>query len=252
MKAATLAEIRRILQEDDPHHPFMIGDARDVIGRVTDRSRFFPVEHMDLGMWWWYPFPIKPGAGDDLQGEQAGDRIELAPPTFLTQRQTDKPVWVGVQSYRKPGKDGRYPTPVEYRAQAYLAVIHEAKGLMWYGGSVTGGLFLAPDGGHWEALKQLAGELRDLSPLLLASSAGRPGFSPAEAPISADIRRVEGRSVLMAVNRGPSAVQVIFTLPTQRAGPVRVLGEDRTAIVENGRLRDTFEPFGTHVYDLSD
>ena len=43
--------IRRILHEEAPNHPLMVADSRDVIGRVTDPNRFFPVDFMDLGMW---------------------------------------------------------------------------------------------------------------------------------------------------------------------------------------------------------
>ena len=67
-------------------------------------------------------------------------KFELEPPSFLVKRNTDKPIWVGVQSYNKGGPKNRYPTPAEYRAQAYLSIIHGAKGLMWYGGSVEGGI----------------------------------------------------------------------------------------------------------------
>jgi hypothetical protein len=254
MKPETLAQIRRILREEDPHHPLMVGDSRDVIGRVTDRSNFFPLDHMDLGMWWWYPFPLplaaKAAPGDALQGEEPLGSNELAPPVFLTQRNTGKPLWVGVQSYKKPNKGARYPTPAEYRAQAYIALLHGAKGLMWYGGSVTGGLYLAPDEGHWNDLKKLATELKELSPVLMAPSQPAPTFAPATVSLSVALKRAVGRTVLIAVNRGTTAIDVSFSLPNLQSAPLPVLSENRTVTITDGVLRDHFEPFAVHIYEL--
>ena len=255
MKPETLAQIRQILREEDPHHPLMIGDSRDVIGRVTDRSNFFPLDSMDLGMWWWYPFPLpaaasKTGQGDALQGEETLRGSELVPPTFLTQRNTDKPLWVGVQSYKKPAKEARYPTPDEYRAQAYIALIHGARGLMWYGGSVNGGLYLAPEEGHWDDLKTLVTELKELSPILMSPSQMPPAFQPANAPISVALKRAKGQSVLIAANRGAKAVDVTFALPNLAATPIPVLSENRTVTATAGALRDHFAPYAVHIYEL--
>ena len=251
MKPETLARIRQVLREEDPRHPLMVGDSRDVITRVTDRSNFFPLANMDLGMWWWYPFPLTARSGDALQGEDGNKGLELEPPTFLTKRSTGKPLWVGVQSYKKPGAGARYPNAAEYRAQAYLAVIHGAKGLMWYGGSVTGGLFLSPKEGDWEALKRLATELHGLSDVFMSPDAQTPKLLPENAKVSAVIKRTPERTVLLAVNRAATSAEVTFQLPAGGDEPVTVLGEGRTVKRDGTALRDRFEAYGTHVYVLS-
>ncbi len=250
MKPETLARIRAILREEDPHHPFMVGDARDLITRVTDRSRFFPAEFMDLGMWWWYPFPLRAGPGDDLQGEQGGSGMILESPTFLTQARISQPLWVGLQAYKKPGPTGRYPTPQEYRVQAYLAVIHGAKGLMWYGGSVTGGLFLAPAEGHWEDLKRVVGELAAMSAVLMGDGDPPPEVLPAGSPVAAAIKRGGGRRLLFAANSSYAAADTELVVPGLCDAAVTVFGEDRTVRAAGGRLRDRFEPLAVHVYEL--
>ena len=154
--------------------------------------------------------------------------MQLAPPTFLVNARTRKPLWVGVQSYKKPGEANRYPTPEEYRAQAYLALIHGAKGLMWYGGSVTGGLFLAPEEGHWPQLKKLVRELRDQSVVFMsASDEAATWVAPGDAPVSGVVKRTTRRRVLIAVNRSPDPVDVT---------------------VSGKRL--SLPPFGVHVSDL--
>ncbi len=70
VKMATLDRIHQIIKEEDPNHPLMVGDSRDVITKVNDRSNFFPLKNMDLGMWWWYPIPVQPKPGSLLEGEE--------------------------------------------------------------------------------------------------------------------------------------------------------------------------------------
>lgn len=250
MNLDALKKMRALLREIDPHHPFMVGDSCDVIGRVADRGRMFPADLMDMGMWWWYPLPLKIGGGDELAGEPATSRPELVPPAFLTRASTDKPIWVGVQAYKKPGADGRYPTPEEYRAQAYIAVIHGAKGLMWYGGSVTGGMFLAPEEGHWDDLKKLVGELKEMSPVFMGPAEPPPTVAPEDAPISAAVRRAPDARFLLAANRGLEPCEVTIALPGVRDGAAPVRFEQRTVTIDRGAIRDRFAPLAVHVYQL--
>ena len=229
-KPDTLKKIRRIIDEEDPHHPLMVGDSADVIGRSRGRPDFFPDAEMDLGMWWWYPFPLKPRPGDALEGEDgnqlAGRWDVLTPPAFFTNARTNKPLWIGIQSYKKRASDpdSRYPTPSEYRTQAYLALASGAKGLMWYGGSVTGGLFLNPDEGHWPELQKLVREIRDREAFWLAATTEKPSITPADAPIAAVIKRTpDGRSLLLAVNRGPDELDATLAGQRHRFQPYGVL-----------------------------
>ncbi len=234
-KGDTLKKIRQIINEEDPHHLFMVGDARDAIGRIPkDRADLFPDAEMDMGMWWWYPLPFKQSTtGNALEGDEGPGGNEMVPPSFLVNAKSQKPIWVGVQSYKK--KDQRYPTPLEYRSQAYIAIIHGAKGLMWYGGSVTGGLFLSPEEGHWDDLKKLARELRDLEPVLLSPSAPAPTISPAKAPVSACIRQSKDRTVLFAANRGASAIDVTIESP----------------LIRGGSVKQHFEPYEVKIKDVN-
>jgi hypothetical protein len=252
-KPDTLKKIRQIQHEEDPHHPFMVGDSRGLGAvRGTDRSDFFPDDDMDLGMWWWYPFPLQERTGDALLGEDAGPPGKvLVPPSFLVTAKTKKPLWVGVQSYKKPGKDSRYPTPQEYRAQAYLGIVSGARGLMWYGGSVTGGLFLAAEEGHWPDLQNVVREIHGLESVLLEPNAPTPTVSPDKSAVSVCLKKTADRLVLIAVNRGETAAEVTISSPAFKHGTAQVLGEQYKIKVDAGSLHDRFEPYAVHVYELS-
>lgn len=245
----TIAKMRQIVQEEDPNHPFMIGDSRDAITRVTDRSNFFPLKYMDLGMWWWYPIPLEPGTTTNaLEGTEATPADEMAPPSFLVQRNTDKPIWVGVQAY-KHNEKSRYPNYTEYRAQPYIAMIAGAKGLMWYGGSVTDGVYIHPEEGNLKDLERVVHELNEMSAVFMSPSAATPKFSPPKAPISVMLKKTKDGPVLIAVNRGGSPVEVTFDV-AQSSGSAKVAQEDRSVRVSDGKLKDNFKPYEVHVYSL--
>jgi hypothetical protein len=251
IKIDTLARLREVLREEDPYHPLMVGDAKDVIGRIEPNRRdFFPLAHMDLGMWWWYPIPLGGGKPEALEGDEGKPgTLELVPPSWLVNRKTDKPLWAGVQSYKKP-KNGRYPNATEYRSQGYIAVIHGGKGLMWYGGSVTGGAYLNVEESDWAYLQKLAGEMNQMAPVFMGKTEAAPKFTPAEAPVSVMLKRAGDRLVLIAANRGAKPVDVTVDVPRLKAGSVKVLFEDRTVNAKSAALTDRFEPYAVHVYEL--
>ena len=247
MSSQVLERVRTVLQAEDPHHPFMIGDAKDVIGRISDRKAMFPTNRGDIFMWWWYPFPLQASAGNDLEGEQAGGGMLLDPPAFLGAG-AGKPVWIGVQAYRKPGLTARYPTPVEYRAQAYLAVIGGAKGLMWYGGSVTGGVYGKPQEGHWTELQGVVREMAALAPVLMGPDLGRPQVAPPDSPVVGVIKEGLRGRMLLAVNRSVEPCRVRMGIG-EAIEQVRLVGENRTVSAPDGFLTETFESLGVRVYE---
>ncbi len=253
MPLANLARMREVLQAQDPHHPFMVGDTRKVVFEIEDRSRLFPDTLMDMGMWWWYPFPLTAGQSNDaLAGEDATDGRQLPVPEFLTGAKTDKPIWIGLQAYRKPDRtDGRFPTPEEYRAQTYLALIHGAKGLMYYVGSGSGGtgILNKPQEGNWDYLKALVRELRDMEPVFMAPDANViVRLEPNSAPVSTRVKATDGGPVLLAVNRSTAEINVTFHLPGYEDGSVSVRSENRAITVRDGRLSDRFAPLAVHIY----
>jgi len=266
-------DLYAMLRREAPEHPLMIGDSYDVIHKV-DRTRLFPEQHMDLGMWWWYPFPLTPQpggrapyppggrdarppsqSGDALQGEEVTAGTELVAPTFLTMATTKKPIWLGIQAYRKPERrDGRFPTPTEYRAQAYIGIIHGARGLMYYVGSGSGGngIFNKPEEGHWVELKKLVTELREMAPVFMLPDSPAQVKAAPSAAISTRLKETPAGLVLLAANRSDQPAEVTFVIEGVPAGAreVVVRYENRTVKVDDGLFADRFGGYGVHVYEL--
>jgi len=257
MPLSNLARMREVLQQQDSHHPFMVGDGCKAIFNIKDRSELFPEDLMDMGMWWWYPFPLTDmKTGDALAGVDATTGQELVPPEFLTRAKTDKPIWVGLQAYRKPGRsDGRFPSPDEYRAQAYIALIHGAKGLMYYVGSGSGGngILNKPDEGSWNYLKALVSELREMEPVFMSpDSEMEIRLEPNNALVSTRLKATESGKVLLAVNRSMAEIDVEIQLSGQKDCSASVQFENRVLKVQGGKLNDRFAPFAVHIYRFAE
>jgi hypothetical protein len=228
----------------------MIGDTRDTIMKVTDRSNFFPVDYMDAGIWWWYPFPIRKGGRPGAyEGEEIGQRLELVPPSFLTDAKTTKPIFVVLQSYKKD--KGRFPTDAEYRAQPYLAYIHGAKGVFWYTGSYTGGVQREKQEGHYDYLRSVWRELREMEPVFLSPDAKEKVTLETPDPMMSYRIKDTGKGrVLIAGNRFDQTTSTTFLVPGLRASEVNVRYENRKVRAEEGKLHDNFATYAVHIYDL--
>lgn len=169
--------------------------------------------------------------------------------------------WPIIQYFSGWGSS-RFPTAAEVRAMSFAALIHGAQGILWY--TYVGfnhprnrGATSTPE--RWRTLCDLAGWIRELSPVLV-----QPGGSQVQAKILSGPERDPlgaGPSVtalckrhgddlwLLAVNAASSPVRARFGLK----------GVDETALVHRerrrlacpqGKLEDEFAPLAVHVYRL--
>ncbi len=255
-KPANISALYQLVKELDPDHPLVLGDSKDVIKKFEhDRSDFFPEPDMDVGIWWWYPIPIRISQASALQGDGAKNGF-MEPPSWLTTTIAKKPLWIAIQSYQKPKADARFPTPAEYRCMAYLSIINGVKGLFFYTGSgqkdhdgKPSGLLNKPVEGHWNYVRKLVGELHEFSPIIMApSSAEKVEISPANNPVEFAMRKSGNKIYLIAANKSPSPQSVRFSSPLLADKKASVLFEDHVATILGNVLADSFEPFGVHIY----
>jgi hypothetical protein len=63
------------------------------------------------------------------------------------------------------------------------------------------------------------------------------------------LKTLPDRTVLLAANRGSAAIDVTFAL--SKPGHAKVLQENRSVGLKDGKLTDHFDPYVVHVYELS-
>jgi len=244
---ARLEKLSKIVKEEDPNHPFVLADSYDVVDKV-DRSKFFRSDLMNMGMWWYYPIPLKAsGSSSALLGREADDGLTLNPPSFMVS--TNKPLWVGMQAYVPDVPGGRLPTEAEFRCLAYIAVVNGAKGLLYYMGGSAGQMKGCGGDRPWGYLQTLVPEIHSLIPVLITPTAPeKVGVMPAERPVSTLLKALDGHYTLIVVNRGNTPCDLTISNASLGAKPVEVLFENRTANSESGALNDHFEGYEVHVY----
>ncbi len=244
----------KLVHQLDPNHPLVLGDTRDVIQHLmVDRRDFFPDQAMNAGIWWWYPIPLDGMDGEPLEGHEKAS-VNLEPPGWLTTTFSKKPLWIAIQSYQHPKKDARFPTPAEYRCMAYLSIINKVRGLWFYTGSGQrdfygrpAGILNKPEEGHWDYVKKLVGELKELSPAIMAPLKSGVELSPANPAIEFSVHELDHKLYVFAANKSAATQTAKFR--GQFSGKsVRVLHEEHPAKIEGEYLADTFAPFGVHVY----
>jgi len=205
---------------------------------------------IDIGYLGWYPVPFK------------GDQTEFIVPQWLTDNVplTNNPVWTCPQSMRlaanKLDKPRRYPTPEEYRAIAYLSIIHGAKGLFYFGGHVQDADFKSGEG-DWPYLQKLVRDISDMSPVWLAPTSEKKITIAGGEKISMMLKELDGFYYLIAANRDRPKAEVTFTLPFEAARIIRKtpagIGMDHpnVEIILNGdSFQDAFDRYAVHIYKI--
>jgi len=152
-----------------------------------------------------------------------------------------------------PGVFGK-ETDEELRATAYLAIAHDARGIIWYpwhqmgGGPLGVGLKNSP--AQQAVVKQLCTEIRALGPALT---------TPVRRPFASGDGKLHGicceklpQRYLVLVNATPEKIQAEATIPGAEnvSQGFRDFFKKREDVlsVESGRFRIAMEPYETRVY----
>jgi len=245
----------RTIKELDPAHPqLMVHYKRGGLKAFAGAADIFGLDH--------YPIP-KSGPASVAE---ALDRAcsEVTPPT---------PVWAVLQDFawyqhRKPEKpvvpgdldtprariptprewrDGRAPTREEVRAMTYLAVIHGAKGILYW---CLYNLDYLPDRAErWRDACAIAREIRELEPVLLSPGGKRISWS--DPSVHALRKEYGGAAYVIAANASREPLRVELKGLPAGASHVPVLFENRKARVKKGALTDFFAPLERHVYRIA-
>lgn len=174
-------------------------------------------------------------------------------------------IWPIIQNFKGWTAWKRYPTPEETTAMSFAALVHGAKGILWYTYSSTippnpsKGRFdagIADDPKAWNTATNLARRISGLSQVLMSPGDTAARVTVTDGPekdmfgnvsVSGLVKRHEGKTFLIAVNAVRHPVRAKFTLPDKCSG-VTVLWENRQVPCQGNAFEDDFASFGVHVY----
>jgi hypothetical protein len=140
----------------------------------------------------------------------------------------------------------RLLTPEEFRCQSYLALIHGAKGLIYF-------VYPAGTTQAMESLLRVSREVKALTPWLLTRDIPQTPTGIA-VPVQYSIRVNEhGEYLALAANSRPWPVRFVMGLPQAMLADkdaVREFFGGESVKVENGAFADDLPPFAAKVYAL--
>ncbi|MCX4241885.1 hypothetical protein [Paraliomyxa miuraensis] len=167
---------------------------------------------------------------------------------------TDKPLFaiieVSDQRLGFPGTGTRGPTPDEYRAQLWHAIIHGARGVFYFPEAFNPFEFDNTEPAVKAEMVVQHDLLAELGPLLqTAIDPGSVTVAP-DAPLEATWRVTASEAWVFVLNTSGSAVTGHLQLGGI-TGDASVFAEARTVTLVSDALIDEFAPYEVHVYQLS-
>jgi hypothetical protein len=144
-----------------------------------------------------------------------------------------------------------------FRANAYLAIAHGSSGLCWwwYGDDRENDSSVSDVPIAWQWLSRVAGEIRQLEPLLTARARDLPlSVQHYTNGIKVRTRAIitQNAITIIAVNPDPTheAQVAISSKAFPQSATAKVRFEDRGIKIEDQELNDSFEPYAVHVYEI--
>ena len=256
---APLITAYQIIKEEDPHHPVWIVQApRGTIKELKPYNATHDVAGVDI-----YPISYPPGlhVPDDANKElsMVGDYTRK----MIAVVENKKPVWLTLQiawsGVSRPGRNTlRFPTFPEQRFMTYDAIINGARGLIYFGGSLTSNMNEADKSLGWNwtfwrrVLRPVIEEVGDKGPLAqaLVQPNSRLPIKARSEGIELCAREVGGELFILAACKDPRKTeQVEITgLPKEITQGEVLFEEPRKVTAKDGTLKDWFAPWEVHVY----
>ena len=138
---------------------------------------------------------------------------------------------------------GRYPTPDEFKCMIYLSLI--------YGHTAFQTWPIMPNVmSLWSSIKQITNELRTLQPFIY-SSENIPLTLKTDQFIYAAAKQDQDKIYVVAVNTDKEMHSASISFKEKvYADHTEVLFEERSILIKDNKIQDTFLPYERHVYVL--
>ena len=284
IRPAGLVRAHTRIKALDPKHPLVIIQApRGPVSQLVPYRPAFDITGVDI-----FPIAYPPGLHSDNGNPDISVVGDMA--YKMDEASGGKPFWMTLQiawsgvapSKAAPDLVPRFPTLKQERFMAYQAIVHGARGLIFFGGHLTE--VCTPDdakaGWNWtfwrQVLRPVVHELTSsqLRPALLVPNAKILVRTKPHSEVELAVRRAGKFLYVIAVKRGGSTLLVeLLGLPKRQNGAPLTKGEvlfeyvqrplpppprpdrqvPRPIKVSGGGFRDWFSPYDVHVYrfDLS-
>lgn len=170
----------------------------------------------------------------------------------------NKPIWSVIQAFMSEEEGWpREPTYSELRALTFLSIVHGAEGIFFF--TYKGGSYYIRDSADtWNNLKKVVSQLNEIKQWLPLRPNTETTNLIITSPFQSDanglpaihyaISKKKDQILLIAVNVIDRPVSAKLVGLSASSYPLEVLFENRRVAVVDGILRDSFQPYETHIY----
>jgi hypothetical protein len=166
-----------------------------------------------------------------------------------------KDVWCCIETTRINNPD-RKPTSEQVRSEVWMALIHGAKGIIYFAHEfkpkfIEAGLLA--DEEMARAVAAINRQVMELAPALNSPDVAGAVVAALNEGVPVDfvVKRQAGRTYLFSVAMRGAETTATFTLPGTGDARVEVLGEDRAIDAMGGKREDRFKGYQVHLYRIS-
>jgi len=178
---------------------------------------------------------------------------------YSWQKLKKRPVWTWIEStkFSDSPAPSRKPTTIEVKAQVWMALIHEAKGVGYFAHVITptfDSRALLKDAEMMTAITAINNQITSLAPVLNSTSLknfATVSSSNIAVPVDIMCKHVGISQYLFAVPMRDGATTATFTTNNSTATSVEVIGENRTIPIIAGKFTDTFSAYQVHLYKMN-
>lgn len=149
------------------------------------------------------------------------------------------------------------PTVEQIRAEVWMSLIHGSRGLIYFVHQFEPDFkeaSLLDDAELLPGVTAINRQIRELAPVLNSPTVDgvvKVTSSASAVPIAALCKQLDGATYVFAVcMRNEPARATIELLHAQSNAAVRVLGENRSVRLRDGRFEDEFAPYAVHLYSV--
>jgi hypothetical protein len=194
--------------------------------------------------------------GPDIyrRGAEVGDAMARAVADMQ-----GKPVFAVLQTFYDPG--GKMPTRAELRNMTFLSIVRGVTGVLYFAYQYGGPPMAERDPETWRDLKELVGQLRDLTPVILSDPTSQEQLKIRGEGAESVVARVydhEDAYVIIAVNQENKPIKEIelklemmqSTSSRIQMGSAEVLYENRRVALSGRSWKDDFASYAVHLYRI--
>lgn len=227
----TIAAYQKMV-ELDPYHPTVMAD-----NYLDDHARGVDIIMPDI-----YPISFWGEVGTNWPLAEIGKKLREVRETDFTRH---KALWFAPQAIGGFAHWPVVPTLRQERAMIHGAICEGAMGILWYAYHTPE----APDWNVmqepelWPALKQIAGELQRLSPVLLSvEEPAQVSLEPEHPRLLRLVRRYAGADYLISVNWQNNSVTKAVVFPDGRSVSAEEVFTGEKLPLESGKMLLTLAP----------